>query len=146
MANFSPEAFLDMTLSAPLEKRPPLEPGEYFAVIGEVSCKTYSKQDGSTGMRLVVPLEITTNGAADQPASIKLNDSIPLKLTDAGTLDMSKGANGYLRMYREALNLNKPGDNFSFRMMQGRTVKVSVKHELYEGNIQERVGGVAKAG
>lgn len=141
---FSPEQFLDMTMTAPLEKRPPIAIGDYNAIIGEPEVKTFSKSDGTTGMRLVIPLEIDTQGQEDQPPVLKLSDSAFLDLTPSGTLDMSKGKNRTIRVYREALDLNKPGDQFSFRVMQGRMVRVSIKHELYEGNIQERIGGVAR--
>ncbi len=40
--------------------------------------------------------------------------------------------------------MNKPGVPFRARDMIGKMLTVRVKHEDYQGNIQERVGGVAK--
>jgi hypothetical protein len=40
--------------------------------------------------------------------------------------------------------MNKAGETFRPRLMAGRMLLVRVKHEEYNGNIQERVGGVAK--
>ena len=57
---------------------------------------------------------------------------------------MGPGRNGGLRRYREACDLNKVGDTFSAAKMQGRLIKVKLTHELYQGEIQERIGGVAK--
>ena len=34
---FDPIAYLDITLTDPTEKRPPLTPGDYTAIIGEVT-------------------------------------------------------------------------------------------------------------
>ncbi len=48
---------------------------------------------------------------------------------------------------REALDMNKPGEAFSIRNMQGRQIRVKIKHEEYpEGsrNLQDRIAGVAK--
>ena len=59
-----------------------------------------------------------------------------------GSVDNSKGKNNAQRIYREATGLNKPGEAFSWRMMQGKVVKVKVKHEDYQGNIVEKIAGV----
>lgn len=145
---FDPNQFLDVEMSAPLERRPPLPPGDYTAVIGEVKAANWSKGDKS-GTRLIVPLAIEIPPAvADSlrlnSSSLTLTDSIMLDTTEQGTIDMAPGRNSRLRLYREALDMNKPGDTFSPRRMQGRPVKVKLSHEMWQDQIQERVDGVAR--
>jgi hypothetical protein len=130
--SFDPQAFLDATMSEPLTKRPPINPGAYSALIGEPKTRAWTSRDGSkSGIALDVPLEITLDPneatRVGQPTVI-VSDSVMLDLTEAGGLDISPGKNRKLRNYREALNLNNPGDKFSFRMLQGRPIRVAVKH------------------
>jgi len=58
-----------------------------------------------------------------------------------GSVDNSKGKNNAQRIYREATGMNKPGEPFSWAMMQGKPVKVRIKHEDYQGNTVEKVAG-----
>lgn len=148
---FNPEQFLDVEMSEPTTKRPPLPPGDYIAMIGEVTAKPWQgKADPSkSGIRYVVPLVIEVPPAIQQQlglsqSTIQLTDSIMLDLTD-GSLDNSPGKNSQLRRYREALNMNKPGDVFSARKMQGQPIKVKIGHEVYQGEPVERIEGVTKA-
>lgn len=147
-SNFDPQSFLDATMSAPLTKRPPINPGAYSATIGEVKSRAWQSKDGSkSGIAWDVPLaiELPADEAerVGQP-QVTITDSMFLDLTDTGGLDVAPGKNRRLRAYREALNLNNPGDSFSGRMMQGRMVRVAVKHDVVEGEVYERVGSVAK--
>lgn len=149
MSNFDPQSFLDATMSEPLTKRPPINPGSYSATIGEPKSRNWQSRDGSkSGVALDVPLEIVLDGAeatrVGQP-SVIVSDSVMLDLTESGTIDIGPGKNRKLRNYREATNLNNPGDTFSPRMLQGRTVKVAVKHDVVDGEVYERIGAVAKA-
>ena len=70
------------------------------------------------------------------------SDLVFLDLTPQGTLDNSKGKNRQQRVYREATGMNKPGEPFSWSMLQGRTVKVKLTHELYNGEIVERISNI----
>jgi hypothetical protein len=149
---FDPVAYLDATLEAPTEKRPPLPVGDYTAIIGEITARAWQgkKDPSKSGIAWDVPLSVEI--PADIQASLGLTnstllltDSVMLDLTDGGLIDNGPGRNRRLRMYREAVDLNKPGDSFSARLMQGKVVKVKVSHEEWEGNIQERVAGVVKA-
>jgi len=152
MSMFNPDTFLDATIEAPTEKRPPLPAGDYTAVIGEVKSRAWQgKKDPTKSgiawdipLTLEIPADVQTQLGLTQP-TITLTDSIMLDLTDAGTIDNSPGKNRGLRNYREALDMNKAGDVFSARKMTGQAVRVKVKHELYEDQIMERVGGVARA-
>ena len=147
---FDPASFVNLEMDTPLIKRPPLSVGDYIATIGEVKGVQWTKKDdpSMTGMKYNVPL--TLEVPADQQdklsaTTIKLTDGIMLDLNEQGGLDMSPGRNGGLRRYREACDMNKPGDIFSAARMQGKLVKVKLTHELYQGEIQERISGVAKA-
>lgn len=152
MSMFNPDTFLDATIEAPTEKRPPLPAGDYTAVIGEVKSRAWQgKKDPTKSgiawdipLTLEIPADVQTQLGLTQP-TITLTDSIMLDLTDAGTIDNSPGKNRGLRNYREALDMNKAGDVFSARKMTGQAVRVKVKHELYEDQIMERVGGVTRA-
>lgn len=148
MNQFDPQAFLDATMTAPLTKRPPINPGAYSATIGEVKSRNWQSRDGTkSGVALDVPLEVQLDPAettrVGQPTVI-ITDSVMLDLTETGNLDIGPGKNRKLRAYREALDMNKVGDTFSPRAMQGRLVKVAVKHDVNDGEVYERVGSVAK--
>lgn len=148
---FDPQAFLDASIDTPLERRNPLPVGDYRGVIGEVTARQWTgKEDTSkTGIAWDVPITIDVpaelQSALELPPTLNVKDSIMLDLTPSGTIDASKGKNGKLRTYREALDMNKPGDVFNARKMQGQLVTVRIKHREYAGNIQEDVAGVAKA-
>jgi hypothetical protein len=150
---FNPAQFVDMEIDKEMVKRPPLPEGDYTAMIGEVNAAPWTSQKDSSksGIRYVVPLKIQV--PPDVKASlgidtdtIQLTDSIMLDLNENGGIDTSPGKNNGLRRYREALGMNKPGEPFSARRMQGQPLLVKIKHEIYEGEVQERIGGVAKVG
>lgn len=148
---FSPESFLDATLNEPSVKRPPLPVGDYLGVIGEVKSRpwTGTKDPSKSGMAFDVPvaLEIPAEVQAAlglTMATLNLKDSIMLDLTEAGTIDNSLGKNGHLRKYREALDMNKPGDSFSVRRMQGQVALFKIGHEMYNDEPQERIKGVTR--
>ena len=148
MSQFDPQSFLDATLDAPLTKRPPIMPNGYTATIGEVKSRAWNSRDGTkSGIAYDVPLEIQLDPAeatrVGQPTVI-VSDSVMLDLTETGAIDIGPGKNRKLRAYREATNLNNPGDSFSARMLQGRQIKATVKHDTVEGEVYERIGSVAK--
>lgn len=149
-SQFSPDTFLDMSIDTPLERREPLPVDDYTAVIGDVKARTWTSSKDSTksGIAWDVPLTIDVPAELQEkyelPSTLQMKDSIMIDLTDNGTIDTSKGKNGRLRLYREACDLNKVGDSFSARKMTGSVIKVHITHELYNGNIMERVGSVAK--
>lgn len=150
-AMFDPEAFLDVTLSEPTEKREVLPVGEYTGVLGEAKSRAWTgKADSSkSGIALDIPISIDVpadlQASKGLPATLTLKDSIMLDLTENGLVDNSKGKNNRLRMYREAVNMNNAGDVFSPRKLQGQVVTVRVSHEVYNDNLVERVAGVTRA-
>lgn len=149
---FDPSTFLDATVDTPTEKRPPLPVGDYTAVIGEIEARSWTgKKDPSKSgiaydvpLSIEIPAEVQASLGLTQP-TLSLKDSIMLDLTEAGTIDNAPGKNRRLRMYREAVDMNKSGDVFSARKMTGKVIKVKLSHELWEGNLMERIDGVARA-
>jgi hypothetical protein len=151
---FDPAQFLDIELSAPLVRRPPLPVGDYIAVVGEVRAESWAGKPGGTaegksGMKYTVPLAIEVPPAVQTQLGltssvITLTDGIMLDLNEGGTIDTGPGKNGGLRRYRDALDMNKPGESFSARKMQGRPIRVKIEHAIYQGEAVERIGGVAR--
>jgi hypothetical protein len=151
ISNFDPALFLDITLTEPTEKRAPLPVDDYTAVIGEVTPRAWqgrqdpNKSGMSLDVLLVVDVPAELQAASGLPPTLTLKDGIRLDLTPGGGIDNGKGKNRQLRAYREALNMNKPGDVFSPRMMQGQVVRIKVTHEIYQDAPVERVSGVTMA-
>ena len=150
--HFDPAQFLDMESTEALTRRPPLPVGDYTATVGEVTCVPWTSKDQTkSGLKFVVPLTLEVPHSVKTELNlstdtIRLTDGIMLDTTENGGLDFSPGKNGALRRYREALDMNKAGEVFSARKMQGRMLTVKLTHEIYNGDIQERAGGVAKVG
>lgn len=152
MSAFDPQAYLDSQISEPTVKRPPLPAGDYTAVIEDVKSRTWQGKNDPTksgiafDIPLVVdlPLEVQQQLGIDA-TTLKFTDSVMLDLTESGTIDNGVGKNRRLRTYREACDMNKVGDVFSPRKMVGKVIIVKIKHDLWEGEIVEKIAGVAKA-
>ncbi len=156
---FDPAVFLDAQQTEVNEKRdsiptenPDAADGCYTAVIGEVTTKsgTIGKGDrvGQPWASMVVPLKLQLGSqvqAKGLPPEFQLTDMVFLDLTAQGALDNSKGKNNAQRAYRIALGMNNPGEPFSWRAVQGKIVKVKIKHEFYMDSVQERVAVVLPA-
>ena len=153
MSNFDPTSFLDATLTEATTKRKPIPAGlELVGIIGEPKSRAWvGKQDPTkSGIAIDISVEIDLSAYPDVAAEtgankVTLNDSIMLDLTEANTIDNAPGKNGKLRRWREALGMNTPGDPFSFRMMQGRQIKVKIGHREYQGDIFDEIASVVKA-
>jgi len=151
MSTFDPSSFLDVTITEPSVKRAPLPAGrDFVGIIGEVKARKWvGKADPSkSGVVMDVPIELDLSAYPDVnigATKVTLTDGIMLEMTDSGGIDTAKGKNGKLRRYREALEMNTAGQPFSFRAMQGRTIKVKISHRTYEGDIFDQVDSVAKA-
>lgn len=146
---FNPEQFLDQQFTEANDtKLVPVPVGEYTAIAGEVKCRQWqSKADPSkSGLTLDITWEI------DDPAvkellgrdKVTVRQGIMLDLTDSGSMDMGKGRNVGLGRLREALNLNQPGQAFSFSMIPGRLAKVAVTHRIDGENIYAEVKSLAR--
>ena len=153
---FDPNVFLDATTIEVNEKRPPIPTenpddanGLYVAVIGEIKTDSgiIGKGDnaGKPWISMIVPLRLQLPASVQGlglPPEFTLTDRAFLDLNDAGSIDNGKGKNRRQREYRDATGTNVPGTPWSWRQLQGKTVKVKVSHELYEGNIQERPAAI----
>lgn len=142
MSAFDVDSFLDAQTTEAASKRPPLPAGsEYTATIGEPVGRAGEK-DGKSWAAVDFPMTlILENGD-----SVTLKYGTFLDVTDNGKdLDWSPGRNTGLRRLREATGLNVKGEKFSPRMLQGHVVKVKIKHRIYEGDIFDEIGAVAKA-
>lgn len=156
---FDPQTFLDAQTTEVNTKRPPIPTenpedsnGLYTALIGEIKTDagTIGKGEriGQPWVSMLIPLKLqipSSIQAQGIPQEITLTDRAFLDLTASGAIDNSPGKNRRQKDYREATDLNKPGEPFAWRMLSGRVVKVKVSHELYEGEIVERISQILKA-
>ena len=150
---FDPQAYLDLPIDEPLEKRPPLPVGDYIATVKEVKSRVWAKKDEPTrtgiaydvSLTLEIPGNVREAMGFDQP-TITLNHSIMLDLTETGSIDREKGKNRRLREYREALDMNKVGESFRISASVGKMLMVKVSHEMYQGAVSERVASLAMVG
>ena len=150
MSQFDPNAFLHAEVNEVSKKRNPLPVGEYSAILGEgkIVPWTGKKDPTKSGWRYDTPVTIEipaeVQGASALAATVTQTYSIMLDVSSSGGLDMAPGKNGSLRRFREALDMNREGSPFSFAATFGRAVKVQITHELYEGEVQDRIAGLAK--
>lgn len=154
MSTFDPQSFLDATFDAPTVKRPPLPVGDYTALVGEPTMRPWVSAKDPTKSGIAADYMMEVDVPSDVAERLKLNTStikvkygIMLDLTPTGGIDNSPGANGGLRRFREALNMNKPGDSFNLRMAQGKAVKVKIGHREYpegSGDIFEEIVGLGR--
>lgn len=157
---FDPQNFLDAQITDANEKRPPVPTenpdtadGMYTALIGEIKdtkSGTIGKGDrtGQPWLSVQVPLKLQIPASVQAlglPAEFQLTDGVFIDLTPSGAVDNSKGKNVRQRIYRDATGTNVPGEPFSWRMLQGKVVKVKVTHETYNGGIVERIGMILPA-
>ena len=155
---FDPNAYLDAPIEKPLERRPPLMPSDYTGVISDIvgrSWQSSSKYDDLTGQLksglafdLKIALEIPEaerTRCSITSDSFTITDSIMVDLTSTKAIDDAPGRNARLRMYREAADMNKPGETFRPRALIGKAVRVKIGHRvLPSGDPTEEVKQVAK--
>ena len=155
MSNFDPASFLDATTTEALTRRPPIQAGiELVGIIGEPKPRqSQGKKDPTatfTFLDLPVEIDLTQNpavAAAIGQAKVTLTYGFMIDITASGALDTSPGKNGRLRQLRDALGMNKPGEAFSIRNLQGRQIRVKIGHRVNEmdGEVYDQIDGVAKS-
>ncbi len=150
MSTFDPQAFLDAQTTETNDTRVlPCPVGEWPATIDSVDIKSgVGQKSGEPWTKLAVKWVIEgcpANQLAERD-KIFTQQGVMLDLTESGGLDMGKGKNVQLGRLREAVGLNQPGQPFSFRMLIGRSAKVSVSHREYEGNLYDEVKGAVRLG
>lgn len=152
-SGFDPSTFLDATTTEQSVRRPPLDPGDYTAVTGELKVRSWTSTKPEakvkSGIAFDVPLTVEVPLEMQErlklPSStINMQDSIMIELTSGGGIDYGVGKNGALRRWRDATNCNTPGQPFSPRMLAGKVVKVKIGHRLWEGDVLDEIQAVAK--
>ena len=148
---FDPNAFLEQVVAeVGSTEATPIPAGEYLAFIDKKELTTWQKKDDPSvsGLKLKITWVLEDQAVRDLLGRDKVivMQDIMLDLTDSGGLDMGKGRNVGLGRLREALDLNTPGQPFSFSMIAGRVAKVNVSHRIDGENIYAEVKGVAKLG
>lgn len=154
--DFDPNAFLSQETTTASEKRPPVSAQDYIATIKEIKADRWQSKDKideltgelKSGPLFIFTLELDLPESERERCKIKgltLTDRLMLDVVPGGgALDFSVGKNNRLRLYREATGLNVAGQSFSPGMLVGKLIKVRVAHEVYQDQIQERVGAVGK--
>jgi hypothetical protein len=160
MSQFDPAQFLAAQQTEVNERRanlpeenPASPDGYYTAVIGEIGHRsgTIGKGDktGQPWMQVTVPLKIEVpqqlQDGLKLPPTLTITDGVFIDLTPEGNADNAPGRNRGQKNYRDALDMNSPGVPFGWNMTTGRPVKVKIKHELYNDQVQERIGGIFRA-
>lgn len=135
MSQFDPTAFLDQSIEGQLDtKITPCPEGEFIAVIENVNPRPWASKDGTkAGVVLDVLWAIDDQGVKQQLGREKIlvKQGIMLDLDATGQrLDVSRGKNVNLGRLREALDMNNPGQPFSFNMLPGRAARVKVTHRI----------------
>lgn len=146
---FNPDQFLEMQITdANSTSTVPVPVGEYNAVIEEVKCRQWqSKADPSkSGLTLDIIWNVDDSAVKELLGrdKVTVKQGIMLDLTEAGGLDMGKGRNVGLGRLREALDLNRPGEAFSFSRLPGRVAKIAISHRIDGENIYAEVKSVAR--
>ncbi len=155
MSAFDPVAFLSTPTTESNEERPRIPPDFYIGTIGEIDLTKaksgiYGKGEnvGKPWMLLPVPIKLQLPPevqALGLPSEFPLTDNVFIDLTASGGMDNAKGKNQRQFDYRKATGMNSPGEPFAWPMLQGRPIKIQVKHELYQDKIQERLGAILPA-
>jgi hypothetical protein len=161
MMNFDPTAYLEMSVDAPMEKRPPAPAGVYFPAnitgLNVAQWRSKEKIDEATGalkegIHFDIALEVQFPTDLKQQYGLTfdkltITDGVMIDRNSAGGIDTTPGKNTGLRKYREACDLNLPDEVFKPVQLVGRTVMVKFKHEEYpagSGNLQERIADVIR--
>jgi hypothetical protein len=147
--SFDPQSFLDMSVEGENSTVSiPVPVGEYVAVAEKVDVRQWTGKHDPTksGLTLEVFWNIDDANVKELLGrdKITVKQGIMLDLTESGGLDMGKGRNVSLGKLRAALDLNNPGQAFSFNQIPGRVAKIAVKHRIADENIYPEVGAVAK--
>lgn len=156
---FDPTSFLDATTTEAATKRAPLpvenpasDDHTYMGVIKEMKPPRMwtGKQDPSKkGFAIDFSVMIDVPAQLQQelklPAQLPLFDSFMVDTTAQGSIDWSPGKNRRARIYRDATDMNVEGQLFSFRMLEGKVVKIIIAHEMYEGDVMDKIKTVVKA-
>lgn len=141
---FDPNEYLGATFTDPTDtKRTPCPAGEYVAVAGKPNVRTWEteKNGGSAGVAYSIPWEIDDEAARQAVGRDKVIVFQDFMFSFyPGTADIDKErAKSDIRFgkFRDAIGLNDT--EFSWLMVEGRMAKVKVEHEMYKGDVKDKI-------
>lgn len=144
---FNPEEYLSASFEDPTDtKRIPCPVGEYTATAGKPQVRGWEteKNGGSAGVSYDVPWTIDDEDAkaATGRDKVVVFQSFMFSFYPGTTEIDKEKAKTDIRFgkFREAIGLNDT--EFSWLMVEGRFAKVKVEHELYKGDVKDKVSGV----
>lgn len=145
---FDPETLLGSeTQGAMSTEYTPIPIGEYVGIIKDLNVKqVVSQKNGETYNFFEIKYAIDDQEVAEITGMTEpvARQSMILDITPGGTLDLGKGKNVQLGRLRAACKQNDPSKPWSFEMLRGQTVKVSIKHRTADdGQIYAEVKNVA---
>lgn len=131
--SFDPQAFIDASITDALDtKITPCPTGEFMGIVDKVLPRQWVAKEDPTksGVALDVLWLIEDAGVKAELGrdSVIVKQGLMLDIDSSGRLDTSPGKNVPLGRLRAALNLNEPGQAFSFSMLPGQAGKVIVSH------------------
>lgn len=145
---FDINSFMNAATGAASTKRLVVPAGVYPATIVKIEPKqgTIGKGDriGQPWLALNVTWQIDDPTIAESVgrSSVQLTQSIMFDLDENGDIATGEGMNWRYGKFRDAIGKNNPGDVPADFI--GQSAKIQVVHELYEGEIQERVKAATK--
>ena len=130
---FDPQSFLDQEIQGENSTESiPCPVGDYTGIVDKINLRQWQKKDDPavSGITLEVFWNLDDQGVRELLGRDKVlvKQGIMLDLTESGGIDMGKGRNVDLGRLRAALDLNNPGQAFSFNALPGRVGKVKVTH------------------
>lgn len=146
--SFDPEQFKHMEFDTgeglSTEIIPPDE-GVYNATVYNWNLQSGTSQNGNDWARLDITYELEDADGSQKEKTgrdrITARQGVFLDITDNGNLDFSKGRNIQLGQILEATGLN--GGKFTFDMLEGKPVKVLVRHRDTDNGTMAEVRRVA---
>lgn len=146
--SFDAQAFLDAAVTASNDTKViPVPIGEFQGIIEKISPRQWQSKDGTqSGVALDVIWLVEDQEVKSflGRETVTCKQGIMLDMTSDGKLDTMKGKNISLGRLREAVNLNTPGQPFSFNMLPGNAARISVRHRIDGEDTFAEVKGVAR--
>ena len=153
---FDLDSFMSASVNEPSVKRPPIPKGTVLqSVIEKAVPRQWTKKDdpSKSGVAVDIFHKVDLSGNPDLVqllgglTSLQMKHGVMLDLTPDGKISNIAGANRGMRAYREALDLNKPGDTFNWNMVTGRFVKVKIGQRIDQqtNEVFDEIADVARA-
>lgn len=146
--SFDADAFLQSSITDALDTKViPCPMGEFQGIVESIKPRQWQSKDGTqTGIALDIFWLVEDEGVKAQLGrkEVKVKQGIMLDTTPQGGLDTAAGKNIGLGRLREAVNLNEPGQPFSFAMLPGLAAKIKVDHRIVGEDTYAEVKAVAK--